>query len=144
MAEQPAEQILLLEDDFAVTTSRVMIGSTTYKMSDIGHVRMEMYEPNRIIPDILTVSCTIAFIAGVTVLFSGNITGGLGLTVFGGLLAFVVYFIYKTAKRTYHLNISSEQYQFGTTIWTSQDRKVIERIVDTINNALEARKDTYL
>ncbi len=98
MAEQPAEQVLFRGDDITVTTTKAIFGDWTTPIADITGVTMGRDHPRSLLPFLLIIPGVGVFLFGIILLFVGNITGGLRLTITGCLLASAGYFIDKSIK----------------------------------------------
>ena len=129
------EQVLLEGDDAFVSTTRVVIGGTTYSTSNITSVSKRVTSPS--------VGCAVLMmIAGVLslgVLLVPDLPSGL-MWVWGvlGLAAVVTgYLWFKSLKPTYHVVLASSSGE--TDALSSHEQGTIDKLIEAISAAIVAR-----
>lgn len=118
------------DSTITVTSSRIIVGSTTYSLRNISSVKMTYVDPSHIFEIILILIGIISLISGIPMIKN---SGGICI-VLGVLLGVAGYFIYKSKKTTYYVVLgtnSGEQKALFST-----DSNYIKNIVNEINNAI--------
>jgi uncharacterized integral membrane protein len=133
---QPPEERLYFDNVVAVTTTRVIIGGTTYALRNITSVKM-MYTP----PQIgwpLSLLVFGLFFLGLSVLFPGSDGTPIIAYIFlGAWIAGAILWMVMTKTR-FHVNLSSASGEVHAL--TSKNKAYIERVVLSINKAIVKHK----
>ena len=131
MTDQPAEEVLLEQGNIKVTTSRLLIGSKTFAISNITSVVFGKIKANKL-PAIIVV------IAGVFILLFGIALDAvlIGLILGGATIAGGV-FIFQNAVDRYSVRLESASGESDAL--SSKDKEWIRKIVDAINEAIIRR-----
>lgn len=130
---QPQEQRIYSDNVVAVTTTRVIVGGTTYALRNITSVRMT-YTPPKVLGAILLL------VFGLLLLFGGFVSihtespAPIGVYIAGGASVIAGILLMVTAKASYHVNLSSAAGEVHAL--TSKDRAYIEKVVVSINDAI--------
>lgn len=124
------EQTIYSDSNVSVTTTRVMIGDTTYALRNITSVRMAD-TPGRI-------GCAITLLILGIVLLIGAFSGvgekdAGGLVIAGVVIGLAVLWLFG-ARTKYHVVISSASGEAKAL--TSRNERYIQRIVNSINEAI--------
>lgn len=114
-----------------VTSSRLIIGATTYAMLNITSVTCAAEPPSRIGPLFFLIVGALVFFKG----FSGHAEQS--LIVFGVFLLAVGGLWWKIQKTYYHLKISSASGEANAV--TSTYKKRVESIIQAVNEAIIGR-----
>jgi hypothetical protein len=114
-----------------VTSSRLIIGSTTYAMLNITSVSCAAQPPSRTGPLLFLILGALSFFRG----FSGH--GEQGLVVFGTLLLVIGGLWWKGQKTQYHLKIASASGEANAV--TTTDKQRVENIIQAVNEAIIGR-----
>jgi hypothetical protein len=129
---QPTEERIYFDNVVAVTTTRVIIGGTTYALRNITCVRMTYTPPQIGWPLLLLVFGF--FFLGLSVLFPGNEGTPIIAYIFlGAWIAGAILWMVMT-KTHFHVNLSSASGEIHAL--TSKNKAYIERIVVSINEAI--------
>lgn len=126
------QEISFYSDDggVRVTSSRLIIGTTTYAMLNITSVTRTSEPPSRVLPLIL--------IIGGLFFFLRNVSGpNTGVAVFGFFLLLIGGIMWKGQKTKYHLRISSASGEANAV--TDTDMKRVDKIVQAVNEAIIGR-----
>jgi hypothetical protein len=130
---QPKEEKIYFDNVVAVTTTRVIVGGTTYALRNITSVRMT-YTPPRVLGAILLL------VFGLIILLTGvfsihtNAPAPIGVYLIGGAMVVGAILMMVTAKTSYHVNLSSAAGEVHAL--TSKNRAYIEKVVVSINDAI--------
>ena len=127
------EETLLSDNYVTVTTTRVIIRDTTYALRNIASVRMAFTPPKTgcaIILLIFGIFALIVAFAG----FSQNVASGLGYFIFAAVIIGGAILWLRSLKADYHVAITSSSGEAKAL--TSKDKAYIERIVNSINEAI--------
>jgi hypothetical protein len=131
---QPQEQKIYLDKVVAVTTTRVVVGGTTYALRNITSVSLT-YTPPRVLGAILLL------FVGIIIFFIGEFLsyGGISPTaiiayVAAGIIVCGTIFGMCRAKSTYHVCLASTAGEVHAL--TSKNKAYIEKIVVSINDAI--------
>jgi uncharacterized integral membrane protein len=129
---QTEEERIYLDNVVAVTTTRVIIGGTTYALRNITSVKMT-YAPPQIGWPLLLLILGLFFL-GLSVLFPRNEGTPIIAYIFlGAWIAGAILWMVMTKTR-FHVDISSASGEIHAL--TSKDKAYIERIVLSINEAI--------
>lgn len=113
-----------------VTSSRLIIGQTTYAMLNITSVSCAAQLPSRIGPLFFLLIGALCLIGGIGGSEAALIGWGVFLLAIGGLW-------WKLQKTNYHLRIASASGEANAV--SSQDKQRIESIVQAVNEAIIGR-----
>jgi hypothetical protein len=130
---QQKEEIIYSDNMIAVTSTRVVIGGTTYALRNITSVKMAFSSPDFIGP--VCVLLFGAFILFLTIIpwSPQNYQPVLGAIFGGGVIALGIMWMSKL-KPKYHVDISSAAGEIHAL--TSRDKAYIQRIVQSVNEAI--------
>lgn len=130
---QPQEQRIYFDNAVAVTTTRVIVGGTTYALRNITSVRMT-YTPPKVLGGILLLVFGLLLLFGGFISIHSESSAPIGVYIIGGAMVIVGILWMVTAKTSYHVNLSSAAGEIHAL--TSKDRAYIEKVVVSINNAI--------
>ena len=130
---QQKEDIIYSDNAVAVTSTRVVIGGTTYALRNITSVKMAFSSPDFIGPVCLLLFG--AFILFLTIIpwSPQNYQPILGVISGGGVIGLGIMWMCKL-KPKYHVDISSAAGEIHAL--TSQNKAYIERLVSSVNQAI--------
>ncbi len=126
------EETTYFSDDtgIRVTSSRVIIGNTTYSLANITSVSRTINNPSRVGPFVFIVT-------GVLILVASLSGESFGLSIIGAILAGLGTIAWRGLRPTYHLRIRSAS---GDSIaLTSENKDRIDQVVRAINEAIIQR-----
>jgi hypothetical protein len=133
---QLTEERIYFDNVVAVTTTRVIIGGTTYALRNITSVKMTNTPPRIGWPLLLLILGL--FFLGLSVLFQRNEGTPIIAYIFlGAWIAGAILWMVMT-KNHFHVNLSSAAGE--THALTSRNRAYIERVVLSINEAIVKHK----
>jgi hypothetical protein len=124
-----SEENIYSDNNVSVSTSRIAVGGTTYALRNISSVKMATTPAKT--------GCAIALIiVGIiwAIAIIGSKGGALGAIILGGGCIAVGVFWLRAARADYHVAITSNAGEVRAL--TSKDRTYIQKIVDSINEAI--------
>jgi hypothetical protein len=127
------DEINFYSDDggVRVTSSRLIIGQTTYAMLNITSVSCAAQPPSRIGPLFFLIIGALSLVGGLTASQMGGLAGyGVALFAIGGLW-------WKMQKTKYHLRIASASGEANAV--TSKDKRRVDGIIQAVNEAIIGR-----
>jgi len=129
----PKEEIIYADNAVAVTSTRVVIGGTTYALRNITSVKMAFSSPDFIGPVCLLLFG--AFILFLTLIpwSPQNYKPVLGAVLGGGIIGLAI-LLMCSLKPRYHVGIASAAGEIHAL--TSKDQAYVERIVLSVNEAI--------
>lgn len=130
---QPQEQKIYFDNFVAVTTTRVIVGATTYALRNLTSVRMT-YTPPKILSGILLLVFGLLLVLGGFVSIHSESPAPIGVYIIGGAMVVGGILLMVTAKTSYHVNLSSAAGEIHAL--TSKNRAYIEKVVVSINDAI--------
>ncbi|HMQ79982.1 MAG TPA: DUF6232 family protein [Ignavibacteria bacterium] len=118
------------DNSISVTSTRVMIGSTTYSLRNVSSVRTMFTAPSHIIDILLIITGVISLIIGFAMIKnSGGFCVGIGV-----LLGIIGVIVFKSKKNTYYVLLGTNAGEHKAL--TSTNQQYIDTIVTAINNAI--------
>lgn len=133
LSNQPQEQRIYFDDVVAVTTTRVIVGETTYALRNITSVRMT-YTPRKVLGAFLLLFFGLLLLLVGYMSIHTKTPAPIGIYVIGGAMVIAGILLMVTAKTSYHVKLSSAAGRFHAL--TSNSRAYIEKIVASINEAI--------
>lgn len=131
---QTQEQRIYFDNVVAVTTTRVIIGGTTYALRNITSVKMT-FTPPRVFGAILLLFVgIIIFFIGEFLSYGGSSPTAIIAYVAAGIIVCGTIFGMSRAKSTYHVCLASAAGEIHAL--TSKNRAYIEKVVVSINDAI--------
>jgi hypothetical protein len=130
---QPKEEKIYSDNAVAVTTTRVIVGGTTYALRNITSVSMT-YTPPRIFGALLLLAFGGLLLLGGFVSIYTNAPAPIGVYLIGGAMVVGAILMMATAKTSYHVKFSSTAGEVQAL--TSKNKAYIEKIVANINDAI--------
>lgn len=124
-----AEQVFLDENEVRVTNSRFVVPGQTYAMANVTSVAARKDSPSRIVPALLTIIGFLVVLGG----FSED--ASIGITGLVILAAGVLWLWFRGPTYFVILNTASGE----SRALKSRDKEWIERIVETLIQAIVAR-----
>jgi hypothetical protein len=124
------EKTYYSDNSISVTSTRVIVGSTTYSLRNVSSVKMTSIVPSHVIDIILILIGVITLIIGLAALKE---TSGICLIV-GILIGVAGFFIFKSKKTTYYVVLGTNSGEQKAIY--SIDLEYINKIVSEINNAI--------
>ena len=136
VSQQPdtrAEETLYTDNRVTVTTTRVIIGTTTYALRNVTSVKPISTSPNPGCAVILLIGGIIILLIALGV-FTQDIGVGLFLGVVGAAILGGAILWFRSLKATYHMQIASASGEAKAL--SSPDRAYIQKVVDSVKNAI--------
>jgi hypothetical protein len=130
---QPKEEKIYFDNAVAVTTTRVIVGETTYALRNMTSVSMT-YTPPRIFGALLLLAFGGLLLLGGFVSIHTNAPAPIGVYLIGGAMVIGAILMMVTAKTSYHVIMSSASGEIHAL--TSKKKDYIERVVFSINEAI--------
>jgi hypothetical protein len=130
---QPKEEKIYFDNAVVVTTTRVIVGGTTYALRNITSVRMT-YTPPRVLGALLLLAFGVLLLLVGFVSIHTNAPAPIGVYLIGGAMVVGAILIMVTAKTSYHVKLSSTAGEVHAL--TSKNKAYIEKIVVSINDAI--------
>jgi Family of unknown function (DUF6232) len=131
---QPKEGKIYFDNVVAVTTTRVIVGGTTYALRNITSVSMT-FTPPRVLGLILLLFVgLIIFFVGEFLSYGGSSPAAVIAFIAAGLIVCGTIFEMCRAKSTYHVCLASAAGEIHAL--SSKNRAYIEQIVVSINTAI--------
>ena len=130
---QPKEERIYSDNYVTVTTTRVIVGSTTYALRNITSVRMT-YTPPRVLGAILLLILSLFMLVAGIVSIHTSTPAPIGVYLIGGVMVVGAILMMVTAKTSYHVNLSSAAGEVHAL--TSKNRAYIEKVVVSVNEAI--------
>jgi hypothetical protein len=132
---QPKETTIYSDEVVVVTSSRVIIGGTTYALRNITSVRMALISPQVGGPILLLLlGVFILFLTVIPIPFhESNYSPVAGFVLGGGMIAASIFWM-SIGKPRYYVGLSSTAGEIHAL--TSKKKDYIERVVFSINEAI--------
>lgn len=130
-APKNTETTLYNHAEVQITSLRAVFGAKTYAISNITSVEGQKIEPSGCFP------ISLAILGGALTLFGALAAfadGGFGMLMFGLLLLIPGVAIYRSAKPSFAVNITTSAGEVKA--YTSNDWETIRQIVEALNNAI--------
>ena len=134
----PQEQKIYLDKVVAVTTTRVVVGGTTYALRNITSVSMTYTPPGVLGAILLLFVGIIIFFTGEFLSYGGISPSAIIAYTAAGFIVSGTIFGMCRAKPTYHVCLSSTAGEIQ--VLTSKNKAYIEKIVVSINDAIALYK----
>jgi hypothetical protein len=131
---QTQEQRIYFDNVIAVTTTRVIVGGTTYALRNITSVKMTFTPPRVLGLILLLLVGVIIFFIGEFLSFNGNSPTAIIAYVAASIIVCGTIFEMCRTKSTYHVCLASAAGEIH--VLTSKNRAYIEQIVVSINEAI--------
>jgi len=123
------EKIYFNDNVISVTSSRVILGATTYALRNVSSVKMLFDPPKRMIEIILIAIGIISLIIGIAMDKGGGVCIGLGIIL--GILGGILFSIKKT---TYYVQLGTNAGE--SRAYSSVNQQHIQEVVNAINEAI--------
>ena len=130
----PQEQKIYLDKVVAVTTTRVVVGGTTYALRNITSVSMTYTPPGVLGAILLLFVGIIIFFTGEFLSYGGISPSAIIAYAAAGIIVSGTIFGVCRAKPTYHVCLSSTAGEIQ--VLTSKNKAYVEKIVVSINEAI--------
>ena len=132
--QPPREEKIYRDNLVAVTTTRVIVGGTTYALRNIASVSMTLTPPRVFGLVLLLFVGIIIFFVGEFLSYGGSSPIAIIAFVAAGLIVFGTIFEMCRAKSTYHVCLASASGEIHAL--SSKNRAYIEQIVVSVNEAI--------
>ena len=118
------------DSQITVTSTRIIVGATTYSLRNISSVSTAKIEPSHTIDVILIIIGILSLISGIPLIKN---SGSLCI-IMGILIGVAGFFIYKSKKTNYCVVLETNSGKQN--VFYSIDMNYINNIVNEINNAI--------
>ena len=128
------EEVIYTDNQVSISTSRIVLGATTYALRNITSVKMTFTPAKRGCAILLLIFGALTLLIGLGKGSSDGVGAVLGGLVVGGIIGGLGYLWMRSSKDDYHVLIASSSGEAKAL--TSKDKAYIEKIVTAINDAI--------
>lgn len=128
-----AENVVYSDKNVNITNARVVIDNTTYAVRNITSVKTSLTPASKVMCYFLMLMGVVLALIGIGVFLSYKDIGS--IFIFLGTLEIIcAFFLLSKCKPKYHVTIASSSGEVEA--MTSKDKKYIDKIVSSINDAI--------
>lgn len=130
---QPKEETIYSDNAVTVTTTRAIIGGTTYALRNVTSVKM-MFTSPRVVKPILLLIVGVIILFAAFISLNGKTPAPVGVYIISGVMIGGAILWMFMAKTHFHAVLSTSSGELH--ILTSKDKTYVRRIVESITDAI--------